>query len=110
MIYHLCSQSEWAQSAAAGQHTAGEMPDGFIHFSTHAQVLESAARHFAGRADLMLVAVDPERLGPGLKWEPSRGGTLFPHLYGPLDPASVLWAKPMALGADGLHVLPDLLP
>jgi len=86
LIYHLCSQAEWTDSIAAGRHTAGGMPDGFIHFSTREQVLESAARHFAGRADLMLVAVDPGRLGAALKWEVSRGGARFPHLYASLDP------------------------
>ncbi|MBV8459042.1 MAG: DUF952 domain-containing protein [Acetobacteraceae bacterium] len=101
MIYHLCSQAEWAQSVAAGKHTAGGMPDGFIHFSTREQVLESAARHFAGRPDLMLVAVDLDRLGPALKWEPSRGGALFPHLYEPLDPALVACAVPLPLGQEG---------
>jgi uncharacterized protein (DUF952 family) len=109
MIYHLCSQADWARSVTTGQHTAGGMPDGFIHFSTRAQVLESAARHFAGRTDLMLVAVDPSRLGPALKWEPSRGGALFPHLYSPLDPAIVAWAAPLQVGPEGPR-FPDPMP
>ena len=109
MIYHLCSQAEWTQSVAAGQHTAGGMPDGFIHFSTREQVLESARKHFAGRADLMLVAVDPARLGLALKWEPSRGGAEFPHLYGPLDPALVAWAVPLPVGPEGPR-FPDATP
>ena len=107
LIYHLCPQDEWAQSVAAGRHTAGGMPDGFIHFSTREQVLASAATHFSGRTDLMLVAVDPDRLGAALKWEASRGGALFPHLYGPLDPAVVAWVAPLPVGPDGPR-FPDL--
>jgi uncharacterized protein (DUF952 family) len=79
--------------------------DGFIHFSTAAQVAETAARHFAGAEGLILAAFDADTLGPDLKWEPSRGGALFPHLYGPLRLADVIWHKPLAL-VDGAHVFP----
>ena len=84
--------------------------DGYIHFSTGEQVAETAARHFAGAADLVLVAVAAAALGPALKWEPSRGGALFPHLYGALPLDAVLWVKPLPLGADGRHVFPELAP
>ena len=79
-----------------------------IHFSTGEQVAETAARHFAGIGDLVLVAVAAAALGPALKWEPSRGGALFPHLYGVLTPDAVLWVKPLPLGGDGRHIFPEL--
>ena len=83
-----------------------DLQDGFIHFSTAEQVDETAARHFAGQAGLLLVAVDAAALGDALKYEPSRGGALFPHLYAPLPLSAVSWAKPLPLGADGRHVFP----
>lgn len=87
-----------------------DLADGYIHFSTAAQAKETAARYFAGQADLLLVAVDSNVLGDGLKFEPSRGGDLFPHLYGLLSTTSVLWAKPLPLGKDGAHQFPEMLP
>ena len=83
--------------------------DGFIHFSTAAQVAETAARHFAAEPDLVLVAVDADALGADLRYEPSRGGALFPHLYGTLPLSAVRWVKPLRLGPDG-HVFPELDP
>jgi len=80
--------------------------DGFIHFSTAAQLPETAARHFAGRSDLLLVRVDSAKLGSRLKWEPSRGGMLSPHLYGELDLTVVLKVEPLPLGPDGQHIFP----
>jgi uncharacterized protein (DUF952 family) len=82
--------------------------DGFIHFSTATQARETAAKHFAGAPDLMLIAVDAGLLGDALKWEVSRGGDLFPHLYGVLPLAAVLWTKPLPLGPDRCHVFPEL--
>ena len=82
--------------------------DGFIHFSTGTQVAETAAKHFAGQSDLLLVSVDATRLDNRLKWEPSRGGALFPHLYGDLDVAAVTRVEPLPLGPDGRHVFPPL--
>ena len=102
IIYHLALAAEWA--AARGGYYAGtadDRRDGFIHFSTAAQVAESAARHRAGRADVVLVAVDVGALGDALRWEKSRGGALFPHLYGPLAPGAVIEAAPLTLGGDG---------
>jgi len=84
------------------------MQDGYLHFSTGQQVRETAARHFAGQGDLLLIAVDADSLGTDLRYEPSRGGDLFPHLYAPLPLSSVLWVKPLPLGADGHHAFPDL--
>jgi uncharacterized protein (DUF952 family) len=86
------------------------MQDGYIHFSGPDQVAETAAKHFAGAADLVLVAVDAPALGSALKWEPSRGGALFPHLYGALPLGAVRWVKPLPLGPDGRHAFPELAP
>ena len=85
-----------------------DVADGFIHFSTAAQVHETAKRHFAGVLDLMLVAIPASALGEAIKWEPSRGGDLFPHLYGPLRVDLALWVKPLAIDRDGRHVFPEL--
>ena len=83
-----------------------DINDGFIHFSTAQQAAETAAKHFAGQAGLVLVAVDAEKIGAALKWEVSRGGQLFPHLYASLPIRDVAWAKPLPLGPDGKHVFP----
>jgi len=94
---------------------AGETPgapvdiaDGFVHFSTAAQAAETAARHFAGEDGLMLLAVEADTLGDALKWEPSRGGALFPHLYRALRLGDVAWAQPLPL-VNGAHVFPAAL-
>ena len=110
IIYHMCRAEEWAAAVAAGTYrgSSQDLADGFIHFSTAAQIVESARRHRAGQDGLLLVAVDAARLGDRLKWEPSRGGDLFPHLYGPLDPAESASTVPLPLGPDGLHVFPEL--
>jgi uncharacterized protein (DUF952 family) len=79
--------------------------DGFIHFSTAAQVRETARRHFGGHTDLIVLEVEAADLGEALRWEPSRGGDLFPHLYGPLDTAAVRGASEAPLGSDGIPVL-----
>ena len=111
-IYKICPAALWQDAERGGRfHRAPvDQHDGFIHFSTAAQVAETAARHFAGAAGLVLVAVDAGLLDATLKWEPSRGGDLFPHLYGPLPLSAVLWAVPLPLGADGRHVFPERLP
>ena len=105
LIYKIFRRPEWDAFRAAGE-TAGapvDLADGFIHFSTAAQVVETAAKHFATESDLVLVAVAAEPLGTALKWEPSRGGALFPHLYAPLDPRLALSVRPLQLKADGAH-------
>lgn len=111
-IYKICEAALWRAAEQARVFTGApiDLRDGFIHFSTAGQAVETAAKHFPGADDLMLIAVDATRLSPALKWEVSRGGALFPHLYGALPLAAVLWAKPLPLGADGRHVFPELVP
>lgn len=111
-IYKICRAAEWHAAQDAGRYAGAEVDrrDGYIHFSTAAQVVATAAKHFAGANDLMLVAVDAGALDGALKWEVSRGGDLFPHLYGPLPLAAVRWAKPLRVGADGRHLFPELAP
>lgn len=111
-IFKIVPEGLWREAEAAGGFAGApvDLADGFIHFSTAAQVRETAAKHFAGARDLLLVALDPALLGEALRWETSRGGALFPHLYAPLDPAQALWAKPLPLGADGPHDFSGLLP
>ena len=106
-IYKICRASEWEEAVRHGafRGSAVDVRDGYIHFSTAAQVAETAARHFAGQGDLVLVAVDADRLGGNLRWEPSRGGALFPHLYAELPVDAALWVKPLPL-REGRHVLP----
>lgn len=105
LIYKICPRPLWREAEAAGRFTGAPIDhqDGFIHFSTAAQVAETAARHFAGQDDLLLVAVEADALGDGLRYEPSRGGDLFPHLYGPLPLSAVVAVDDMPLGADGRH-------
>ena len=112
IIYKIATRDEWAEAETKGRFDGApvDLADGFIHFSTAAQVKETAAKHFAGKADLLLVAIDTGKLDSPLKWEVSRGGALFPHLYAPLDPAAVLWVKALPLGPDGAHLFPELAP
>ena len=111
-IYKICSAGLWRDAQRAGLFRGAPLDerDGFIHFSTAAQVAETVAKHFAGAADLVLVAVDAGSLDGALKWEPSRGGALFPHLYGALPLGAVLWAVPLPLRPDGGHIFPELEP
>jgi uncharacterized protein (DUF952 family) len=111
-IYKICEDVLWREAEQAGTFCGAPVDsrDGFIHFSTAAQVRETAARHFEGADGLLLVAVDAGTLAGALKWEVSRGGDLFPHLYGALPLAAVLWVKPLPLGADRRHVFPEFLP
>jgi len=92
MVYHMCPRQAWAEAVAAGRHdgTTDDRRDGFIHFSTAEQLPESARRHRAGQAGLVLVAIEAARLGERLRWEPSRGGALFPHVYGVLPMTAVM--------------------
>ena len=108
IIYKICPEALWREAEKAGRFDGApiDLADGYIHFSTAEQVRETAAKHFAGQHDLLLVAVDAASLGGRLKWEVSRGGALFPHLYAPLDPSAGLWVRPLPLGADGVHVFP----
>ena len=110
-IYKICDAALWRDAEAAGAFRGAgiDMRDGYIHFSTAGQLKETAARHFAGVADLLLIAVDTDSLGAALRWEPARDGALFPHLYGELPIADVLWVKPLPLAADGRHGFPELV-
>lgn len=111
LIYKICPAALWSEAEAKGRFDGApvDLADGYIHFSTGAQVAETAARHFAGQDGLLLIAIDGERLGPALRYELSRGGALFPHLYAPLDPKVVRWIAPMPLKTDGNHILPETL-
>ncbi len=111
-IYKICQNAAWQEAEATGffRGAAIDERDGYIHFSTADQVAETAAKHFAGIAGLVLVAVDAGALGPALRWEVSRGDALFPHLYDTLALDAVLWVAPLALDADGRHVIPELAP
>jgi uncharacterized protein (DUF952 family) len=111
-IYKIADATAWRAAEQAGTFDGApvDLKDGFIHFSTAAQVHETAARHFAGVDDLVLAAVDAVALGAALKWEPSRGGDLFPHLYGALPMSAVRWSRPLRRDAEGRHVFPELEP
>ncbi len=110
LIYNLCRRGDWHAALAAGAYRGSEddRRDGYIHFSTAAQVAGSAAKHRAGVADLLLLTVEASLLGDALRWERSRGGELFPHLYGPMPVATVRRVDALPLGPDGRHVFPPL--
>lgn len=107
LIYKIFRSDEWAALRKEGEtHGAPiDLSDGYIHFSTAEQAPETAAKHFAGAEGLFLIAVDAEAAGDKLKWELSRGGAEFPHLYRKLTMADVLWAQPLPL-ENGAHVFP----
>ncbi|MCB4770640.1 DUF952 domain-containing protein [Ancylobacter sp. Lp-2] len=111
LIYKISPRGEWAHAAAAGRFDGApvDLADGFIHFSTAAQVKETAARHFANQTELVLAAIRVEALDPAaLRWEPSRGGDLFPHLYAPLPMSAVAFVRDLPLGPDGAHQFGEL--
>ena len=108
LILKIFRRSEWDAFRAAGATDGApvDLADGYIHFSTPGQVAETAAKHFAEESDLVLVACDPDRLAGDLKWEESRGGALFPHLYRALSLDDVVWDKSLPLGVTG-HIFPE---
>lgn len=115
IIYTMVRDEDWQEARAAGSYrgSAEDARDGFLHFSTAAQLRASAAKHRAGQSDLWLVAADAAALGVTLRWEPASGGSrpgLFPHLYGPLPLAAVRWAMPLPLKPDGTHHFPEEIP
>ena len=112
LIYKILRAGEWraAQQAGALAGSPADPSDGFIHFSTAEQARVTAARHFSGERGLTLLAVEAEALGAALKWEPSRGGALFPHLYAALAIDAILWTAPLPLGDDGVHHFPESFP
>jgi uncharacterized protein (DUF952 family) len=108
-VYKIEVAGDWRTAGVAGRYTGSvdDRRDGFIHFSTAAQVPGTYSRYFAGRTDLVLAQVDTNLLGGALRWEASRGGQLFPHLYAPLDFMAVTWTVPLAASADGVPLLPS---
>jgi uncharacterized protein (DUF952 family) len=103
LIYKICPATEWHDAAVVGAYrgSVDDLRDGFIHFSTSAQLAETLRCHFAGQRDLVLVAVDPDDLGSRLRWEPSRGGDLFPHLYGELPVSLARHVSPLDVDGEG---------
>lgn len=108
LIYKICPEALWRDAEAAGLFKGApvDLADGFIHFSTATQLRETAAKHFADQDGLLLIAVTDAALGEALRYEPSRGGAMFPHLYAPLDPKQARWIAPLPLGQGG-HVFPE---
>lgn len=109
LIFKIAPAELWRMAAERGVFEGApvDLADGYIHFSTAEQAAETAAKHFKGQADLLLIAVEAEGLGEALRWEPSRGGALFPHLYRPLRVSETLWAEPLPLGPEGAHLFPE---
>jgi uncharacterized protein (DUF952 family) len=110
MIYHVCKKAEWQAALASGRYAGSsqDQADGFIHFSGPDQVEASVAKHRTGQDGLVLIACDEAKMAPGLKWEVSRGGALFPHCYGDLPLTSVVSVRDLPLGDDGCHLFPPL--
>ncbi len=112
LIYKIAPDALWAEAEADGTFAGApvDLADGFIHFSTAEQAQETATRHFKGQHGLLLIAVNVARLGEKIVFEPSRGGALFPHLYGPLPMNVVRWILPLSLRADGVPDIEAALP
>ncbi|PSH68439.1 DUF952 domain-containing protein [Phyllobacterium brassicacearum] len=110
LIYKIAPRALWQAAEEKGVFDGASVDhaDGYIHFSTAVQAMETAAKHFADQDDLLLIAVETDRLGDALKYEVSRGGDLFPHLYASLPLAAVRWVRPLPLGSDGKHVFPEM--
>ena len=108
-VYKICPEAALREARKSGRFdgSADDARDGFIHLSAGSQVAGTLAKDFAGQRNLVLLAIDPEGLGERLRWETSRGGELFPHLYGRLDLAHVISVEPLALQEDGSHRLPE---
>lgn len=108
-IYKLADRAEWERARASGAYegSAVDRADGYIHMSTSAQLAETARRHYAGRDRLVLAAIDPPALGQALRWEASRGGDLFPHLYGALPLSAALSERALSVAADGTMIFED---
>lgn len=111
LIYKIFRAAEWQALESAGETRGApvDLADGFVHFSTAAQAAETAAKHFKGETGLVLLAVEAEALGDDLRWEPSRGGALFPHLYRVLRREDVVWIAPLPLDDAGGHVFPEAM-
>jgi uncharacterized protein (DUF952 family) len=111
-IYKIVRAEDWEKAKEAGVFRGAlvDLEDCFIHFSSADQVRTTAERYFRGQEGLFLIAADAAALGDALKWEPSRGGALFPHLYGTLPMSAIVWTKPLPLEPDGTHRFPDEIP
>jgi uncharacterized protein (DUF952 family) len=111
-VYKILPGAAWRAARDLGRYdgSPADLTDGFIHLSTAAQAQETARRHFRGQEGLVLVQFDAGRLGAALRWEPSRGGELFPHLYAPLDPALAEDVTPLTLAPDGIPMVGALRP
>ena len=111
-VYKVLAEAAYEAAKSEGQFlgTGDDLRDGFIHLSVAHQVADTLAKHFAGQEDLLLLGIDPERLGASLKWEPSRRGDFFPHLYGALHLDAILSVDPLALDDDKRHILPEGVP
>ena len=109
IVFKIAPRAEWETACRAGRYdgSLADIRDGFIHLSARHQLAGTAAKHFRAIPDLLLIAFEVRRLGSTLKWEPSRGGELFPHVYGTLDPAAALWTRPLPLDAAGVAILPE---
>ncbi|MET0222528.1 MAG: DUF952 domain-containing protein [Tardiphaga sp.] len=109
-IYKICPASKWREAERQGTYrgSADDIRDGYIHFSTAAQIAGTLDKHYRGQAGLFLVSVTVDALGDALRWEPSRGGDLFPHLYGDLDLGDVTDVIELRMHADGSHDVPEL--
>lgn len=109
-IYKICPAPAWREAERQGVYrgSADDARDGFIHFSTAQQLAETLKKYFLGQSGLFLVAVDADVLGDALRWEPARGGELFPHLYGDLDLGAVTDVMDLHTRSDGDHDIPDL--
>ncbi|WP_374515769.1 DUF952 domain-containing protein [Brevundimonas sp.] len=107
LAYKLVDADEWRAAGDAYQGSAVDRADGYIHMSTAGQLAETAARHYRGRESLLLLAVETDRLGDALVWEPSRGGALFPHIYGPLPRSAIVSERGLAVDADGVMRFDD---
>lgn len=109
LVYKILRAREWREAQAEGvfRGSAADRADGFIHFSTARQARATAAKHFGGESGLIVAAVEAERFGAAMRWEPSRGGDLFPHLYAELPLAAILWTQALPLGEDGAHQFPE---
>jgi uncharacterized protein (DUF952 family) len=111
-IYKIATALAWREAERQGvfRGSADDVKDGFVHFSTAAQLAETARKHFFGQSGLLLIEVDADRLGPGLRFETSRNGEKFPHLYGELDLRAVTAVFDLPARPDGTHDIPELAP
>jgi len=111
LVYKICAADDWREAVARGSYngSADDLRDGFIHLSARRQVLGTLEKHFKDKRDLVLVAFETEALGSALKWEPSRGGELFPHLYVSLRVEDARWVRPIGHDTSGKLAVDEAL-